>query len=226
MKKSTIVTLVVLVVIFLDQALKFWIKTSFHYSQEQLILGLNWARLHFVENNGMAFGLSFGGITGKILLSIFRIVAVGVLIYYIRYLFRQKASLSILLSFALVLAGAIGNILDSAFYAMIFSETPVHEIGVAEIFPKGGGYGHFLQGKVVDMFYFPIFEGEFPSWIPFFGGEDFLFFRPVFNLADAAITVGVISLLLFQKNFFRNVDESKTEVGQPVAVTEDVNEEA
>lgn len=165
------------------------------------MLGQTWALIHFVENEGMAFGITLGGEYGKLALSLFRIAAVCFLLYYLRILLRSKVSFGLIISFALILAGAIGNIIDSAFYGLIFSETPYHG-GVATVFPEEGGYAGFLHGKVVDMFYFPMFEGFFPEWLPLWGGEHFLFFRPVFNIADAAITVGVLNLLIFFRSFF------------------------
>ena len=159
-----------------------------------------WARIHFIENPGMAFGIEIWGENGKLILSLFRIVAVGLLIYFIRTLLKSKASLGLLISFSLILAGAIGNILDSAFYGLIFSAS--YHGSIAQFLPEGGGYAGFLHGKVVDMFYFPMYDGFFPDWMPFVGGEDFLFFRPIFNVADVAISVGVISILLFQRSFF------------------------
>lgn len=159
-----------------------------------------WARIHFIENPGMAFGIEIWGDNGKLILSLFRIVAVALLIYFIRTLLKSKASLGLLISFSLILAGAIGNILDSAFYGLIFSAS--YHGSIAQFLPEGGGYAGFLHGKVVDMFYFPMYDGFFPDWMPFVGGEDFLFFRPIFNVADVAISVGVISILLFQRSFF------------------------
>ena len=176
------------------------------YGDEFKLLGQDWARIHFVENNGMAFGISLGKEYGKLALSLFRIIAVGFLIYYIRILIRMKVNNGLLISFALILAGAIGNIIDSAFYGMIFSE-PYH--GVAEMFPEGGGYAKFLYGRVVDMLYFPMFEGVYPDWFPFWAGEQFLFFRPVFNIADMSITIGVLNILLFQRSFFSNMEDGE-----------------
>jgi signal peptidase II len=202
LKKSTKVALLVALVLIIDQAVKIWVKTHMSYGEEIKIFGLDWALIHFVENNGMAFGLSFGGEYGKLALSLFRIVAVGFLVYYIRLLIKEGASFGLLACFGLILAGATGNILDSAFYGLIFSESPYHGHQVAQLFPDTGGYAGFLHGKVVDMLYFPMFRGTFPEWFPFWGGERFLFFRPVFNIADSAITVGVFSLVLFHRNFF------------------------
>jgi signal peptidase II len=172
------------------------------YGEGFNILGLDWARIHFVENKGMAFGLEFGGTPGKLLLSSFRIVMVGFLIYIIRGLIKTGESFGLLLSFALIIAGAIGNILDSAFYGIFFSESRFHGEPAQFLSDASGTIG-FLQGKVVDMFYFPMFEGTFPEWFPFWGGERFEFFRPVFNVADAAISVGVASIILFHRRFFK-----------------------
>ncbi len=213
MKKSFTIALIIFAVLLLDQALKIWIKTHFTYGEEIKIFGLDWALIHFVENEGMAFGLTFGGEYGKLALSLFRIAAVGFLFYYLRLLLRSQVSFGLVVCFALILAGALGNILDSAFYGMIFSETSYHSGGVAQLFPPEGGYASFLHGKVVDMFYFPMWEGVFPDWLPFWGGEQFLFFRPVFNLADASITTGVLSLLVFYRSFFSSQTNQATQSG-------------
>ncbi len=202
MKKSLIVTLVIIVVLILDQWLKIWVKLNINYGEGFNILGLEWAQIHFIENPGMAFGLSYGGVTGKIILSTFRIVMVAVLIYILRSLMKNKESLGLLISFALIIAGAMGNILDSMFYGLIFSKSVFHG-GLSEFMPAGGGYAPFLQGKVVDMFYFPLLDTTLPEWFPFWGGERFQFFRPVFNLADSAISVGVASIILFHRKFFK-----------------------
>ena len=173
------------------------------------ILGLSWARIHFIENPGMAFGIEIGGQYGKLFLSIFRIVAVFFLIYIIKQLIVTKEPVGLIICFTLILAGAIGNILDSAFYGLIFSESPYHG-GVAEIFPPEG-YAGFLKGKVVDMLYFPMIDTYLPKWLPIFGGNKFEFFRPVFNIADSAISIGVISILLFYRSIFFKSDNDKKE---------------
>lgn len=199
-----------LLVLIVDQAVKIWVKTNMEYGEDFQILGQSWALIHFVENNGMAFGMSLGGSYGKLLLSVFRVIAVGFLIYYLRMLLRSGANMGLMVSFALILAGALGNILDSAFYGLIFSESPYHG-GLAEMFPEEGGYASFLHGKVVDMLYFPIINTYLPDWVPFWGGEHFLFFKPVFNIADTAISVGVFNILLFQRSFFHSEEEKGTE---------------
>ncbi|MDX1407639.1 MAG: lipoprotein signal peptidase [Saprospiraceae bacterium] len=201
MKRSRFVILVVLLVLMIDQALKIWIKTNLTYGEEFGILGLSWARIHFVENEGMAFGISFGGEFGKLALSLFRLIAVGFLIYIIRALVQARESRGLLASFALILAGAIGNIIDSAAYGLIFTESTYHS--VAEMFPEGGGYASFLHGRVVDMLYFPLIDTTLPDWFPVWGGDRFEFFKPVFNIADSAISVGVISMLVFHRRFLR-----------------------
>ena len=195
-KKSV---LIILLIIILDQALKIWIKTHMALGQEYHILG-NWFIIHFIENNGMAFGMEIAGKFGKIILSLFRIGAVAGIGWYLTYLIKQKASTGLIITISIIMAGAIGNIIDSAFYGMIFSNSYYH---VADIFPAEGGYSSFLHGQVVDMFYFPILKGTFPDWIPFRGGDSFIFFRPVFNIADSSITVGVALILIFQKRFFK-----------------------
>lgn len=217
--KATIVIALIALVLLLDQSLKIWVKTTMEYGDEISLLGLDWALLHFVENNGMAFGLSLGGDYGKLVLSLFRIVAVGFLAYYIRVLLKSNIGLGLLCSFALILAGALGNIIDSAFYGLIFSESPYHG-GLAQLFPPNGGYSSFLHGKVVDMLYFPMFQGFFPDWVPVWGGEHFLFFRPVFNIADVSITVGVLSIILFHRSFFKAEQKEDDDNKEGTATTD------
>ncbi|MDA8956393.1 lipoprotein signal peptidase [Flavobacteriales bacterium] len=187
--------LLILLVLIIDQTLKVWIKTNMMLGQE--IVFFDWFIIHFTENKGMAFGMEFGGNIGKYILSIFRIIAIIAIGFYLNQLVKLKTKKGVVFSIALVLAGAIGNMIDSAFYGLIFSESYGQIATVLE-----DGYSGLLQGKVVDMFYFPIFKGVLPSWIPFKGGDYFIFFRPVFNIADAAISVGVINLLLFHRKFF------------------------
>lgn len=173
------------------------------YGQTIPIFGWERALIHFVENEGMAFGKTLNIPYGKLILSLFRLVAVGFLIVFIRSLAEMKAQRGLLISFALILAGAIGNILDSAFYGILFSASYSHGLP-AEFLPATGGYAPFLHGRVVDMFYFPLFEGNFPDWIPRWGGQHFIFFRPVFNIADVAISWGVLQVLFFHREFFKN----------------------
>lgn len=201
MKRTHIVILTIIFVLILDQWLKVWIKLNLSYGGGFDILGLTWAKIHFVENPGMAFGITLGGETGKLLLSMFRIAMVGVLIYIISGFIKSKESIGFLISFALIIAGAIGNIIDSAFYGILFSESTFH--GDPAVFmPESGGYESFLHGRVVDMLYFPLIDTTLPSWIPIWGGERFEFFRPVFNVADSAISIGVTSIILFHRQFF------------------------
>jgi len=198
--------LIVFLILLADQILKIWIKTHMTLGQEIHVMG-NWFILHFTENEGMAFGITFGGEMGKLLLSIFRIIAVIVIGVYI-YRLRQKSTHpGLIVSFSLIMAGALGNIIDSAFYGLIFSESSYHT--VATMFPPEGGYNSFLHGKVVDMLYFPVIQTTWPSWFPLWGGEELQFFRPVFNIADSSITTGVFMLLLFQKKFFAHHEEAK-----------------
>ncbi|MFB6455512.1 lipoprotein signal peptidase [Chitinophaga sp. Hz27] len=193
------VIIIVLLILVVDQSLKFWIKTHMFMQQEYIIFP-NWFRIHFIENEGMAYGLSFGGEFGKIFLTLFRLGAVVIGFYYMKKLVKEKYSKGLLICGSLILAGAAGNLIDSMFYGLIFNDSIGYE--VAQFLPAGGGYGKFLHGRVVDMLYFPLYEGYLPKWIPFKGGDYFVFFRPVFNVADAAISVGVVAILLFQKRFF------------------------
>ncbi|SEK56268.1 signal peptidase II Aspartic peptidase. MEROPS family A08 [Chitinophaga rupis] len=208
MKYRHVVFIVVLILI-IDQALKFWIKTHLYMQQEFVILP-NWFRIHFIENEGMAYGLKFGGDFGKILLTLFRLVAVVIGFWYMRKLVAQKFHTGLLICGSLILAGAAGNLIDSMFYGLIFSDS---SYDIARFMPKEGGYGAFLHGRVVDMLYFPIYEGYLPKWIPIKGGDYFIFFRPVFNIADAAISTGVITILVFQRRFFSKRVETTSDNG-------------
>jgi signal peptidase II len=193
LKKSI---LLIAIVLLLDQVLKVWIKTNMMIGQE--IHFFDWFIIHFTENKGMAFGMEFGGSFGKYLLSIFRLVAIVAITIYLKNIATTDVKKGVVLSISLVLAGAIGNMIDSAFYGLVFSESYGQLATVFE-----GGYAGFLQGKVVDMFYFPLINGHFPQWLPLIGGNHFIFFRPVFNIADASISVGVINMLIFHRSFFK-----------------------
>ncbi len=192
--------LLIFSILIVDQVFKIIIKTSMVIGEEIPVLG-TWFRIHFLENNGMAFGMEWGGETGKAALTIFRMLAIIGISWYLASIIRKKASLGLILSVSAIIAGATGNLIDSAFYGMIFSEswhTP------ATMFPEGGGYSSFLQGRVVDMLYFPVIETQWPDWSPIKPGQSFIFFRPVFNIADTSITTGVLSILFFQKRFLED----------------------
>jgi signal peptidase II len=195
--------LIIFLVLLIDQVLKIWIKTHMYLGQEFPVFG-NWFFIHFTENNGMAFGLEFGGTFGKLLLSVFRIVLVIGIGWYLVHLIKIKSPTGLIVCFSLIFAGAIGNIIDSVFYGIIFSES---NAGIAQLFPAEGGYSKLFHGRVVDMFYFPLIDGRFPGWLPIWGGENFSFFREVFNVADSSITIGVASLLIFQKKFYKKHDQ-------------------
>lgn len=200
------VVLIVVLILLVDQLLKFWIKTNMTIAEQFSVIP-NFFYIHFIENEGMAYGLKFGGEFGKIALTLFRLVAVVLGFIYMKKLVKEQYHKGLLICGALILAGAAGNLIDSMFYGLIFSESTRYEL--AQFLPAGGGYGSFLHGNVVDMLYFPIFDGNFPKWVPIWGGEHFIFFRPVFNIADAAISVGVISILIFQKRFLsKKADET------------------
>lgn len=190
--KTVVAILVVFLVILVDQLSKIWVKT--HMSLYDAIEITDWFKIYFVENNGMAFGIEAGG---KLFLSIFRIIAVVFIVIYLNKIIKQGFKKGFIACIALILAGAFGNIIDSVFYGVIFEASyPGH---IASLVSWGDGYSTILHGKVVDMLYFPLFSGTFPDWFPFIGGEEFLFFRFIFNVADSAITVGVILLLIFYR---------------------------
>jgi signal peptidase II len=194
--------IVILIILLADQVLKIWIKT--HLTLYQDITVTDWFIIRFVENPGMAMGID---IIHKLVLSVFRIFASGAIAYYVFSLIKRKFQLSYILFVSMIFAGAVGNILDSIFYGVIFTEsTPFR---VSELFASAGGYGTWLQGKVVDMFYFPIFSFTWPDWVPVLGGSVFEFFRYIFNLADASISVGIIVILLFYRKTFSLSFEKK-----------------
>jgi signal peptidase II len=190
--------IIIFLVLLIDQVIKIYIKTHFFLGQEVHIAD-DWFIIHFTENNGMAYGMEFGGNYGKLFLSVFRILAIGGIGWYLWSLTKKNEDKIYIICISLIFAGALGNIIDSAFYGILFSDSNYE---VARFMPEEGGYSSFLHGKVVDMFYFPIIEGHFPSWFPIWGTEDFVFFRPVFNFADFSISVGVAMIILYQKRFF------------------------
>lgn len=192
--------MIIVLVLLVDQVSKIWIKTNMYLGQEYQVFG-DWFIIHFTENNGMAFGLEFAGEYGKLFLSVFRVFAVGFIGWYLFRFIKEKAPASLIISLSLVFAGALGNIIDSAFYGLIFDDSLSQ---VAGFMPEEGGYAGFLHGRVVDMLYFPVIEGHFPEWFPIWANEHFLFFRPVFNIADSAITIGVLIFIIFQRSFFVN----------------------
>jgi signal peptidase II len=212
--KGRSVALIILVILIADQTLKLFIKTHYVLGEEHLVIG-NWFRLHFVENEGMAWGLKFGGGLGKILLTLFRLIAVILGTFYLYSIIQKKYHTGFIICAALIYAGAFGNLIDSLFYGLIFSSS--NPFTVATLFPPGGGYATFFHGQVVDMLYFPIIHTQYPSWFPIksWRGDEFEFFSPVFNLADASISIGVIALLIWQKKFFPHKHvEKKIEVSE------------
>ncbi len=192
MKGYTKPLLLIFLVLLIDQASKVWVKTNMFLGQEFKIFG-DWFIIHFTENNGMAFGLEFGGEFGKLALSLFRVIAVAGIGYGLHYLIKHKYHRGLILNVALVFSGALGNIIDSVFYGVIYK------------------YETLFHGRVVDMLYFPIVNSHFPKWFPIWGGEELVFFRPVFNIADTAISIGVIAIMIFQKTYFK--EEIKDEIG-------------
>ncbi|MEZ4908397.1 MAG: lipoprotein signal peptidase [Saprospiraceae bacterium] len=218
MKKSHWIILIIISILIIDQISKIYIKTHFGYGEGFKIFGFNWARIYFVENEGMAYGITLGGEHGKLLLSLFRIIMVIILGFVLYKFINRGEKFSLLLSFALILAGALGNIIDSAFYGMIFSETPEFHGYISHLVPFGEGYAGFLHGRVVDMLYFPMINTYLPEWIPIWGGERFVFFQPVFNIADSSISIGVVTLLLFNRSFFKS--ESTKEKKEPEITSE------
>jgi len=195
LKKSLLFILLVLVI---DQVSKIYIKTHFQLDEEVYVF--DWFRIHFIENEGMAWGVELPGNYGKLILTIFRIFAVGGIFWWLKDAIAKKGSAVLIISISLILAGALGNIIDSVFYGVIFNDSRME---VATIF-SNQPYGTWFHGKVVDMFYFPIWKGYLPEWLPFWGGKYFTFFNAIFNVADAAISVGVALLILFNKRIFKD----------------------
>jgi signal peptidase II len=204
------VALIIIAIILVDQALKIWIKTTYPTGEVVRVFGMDWFRLHFIENPGMAWGWKFGNETGKMVLTLFRLAAVIFGTWYLGRLVKQQYTKGFIICASLIYAGALGNLIDSMFYGMIFDKglhfdasinNYVTYDGVAAL--SSNGYSSFLHGSVVDMLYFPMIKSHYPSWFPFIGGDEFEFFSPIFNIADASISAGVITLLVFQKRFFK-----------------------
>jgi len=191
--------LLILAILLIDQVVKIIVKTNMTLYQDIHVFG-NWFMIKFIENDGMAFGFDLPGNYGKLLLTLFRILALVGIAFYLRHLIKLKSPTGLIIAISMIFAGAMGNIIDSVFYANIFSiSTPY---AAATMFPAEGGYGTFMHGHVVDMLYFPILNGYYPDWVPWKGGDPFEFFRPIFNIADSSISIGVMSILIFQKRFF------------------------
>lgn len=208
MKRIHIPAFVAALTLLLDQGSKIYIKLNFYENQIEPVFG-NWFRLYFVENEGMAFGWIFPGDYGKLALTLFRVAAVIFIGFYLKGLVDKKAPKGLIVSISLILAGAIGNIIDSIFYGVIFSDSYGR---IAELFPPEGGYAPFFHGKVVDMMSVHLFRiDHVPNWIPVLGGKPFIFFGPIWNIADAAITIGVGMIILFQGRYFQDIDEDEEE---------------
>ena len=197
--------LIIILILICDQTLKIWVKTHMTLGESIPIIN-NFFFIKFIENPGMAFGIDIPGAFGKLSLTLFRILAAIGIGFYLRSLIIHKAHSGLIICLSLVMAGAIGNIIDSTFYGLIFTES--NYFAPSLIFPEGGGYASLLHGKVVDMLYFHVLEGTYPNWLPFIGGNEFVFFRPIFNIADSSISCGVIAILIFQKRFFTGLRES------------------
>jgi signal peptidase II len=212
--KKRSVFLIISLIVIADQVLKIYIKTHYHAGESHPVLG-NWFQLYFIENEGMAYGWKLGGEWGKMALTLFRLAAVIFGIFYIRKIVEKKYHRGFIICVALIFAGALGNLIDSMFYGLIFENSSMDTLNVARIFPEHG-YAGFLHGNVVDMLYFPIIHTRLPEWLPFFGGKDFDFFSPIFNLADTSISTGIIAVFIFQKKFF-NADAGK--ISSETAVT-------
>ncbi len=205
--KGARISIFIVLLLLVDQAIKFAVKLNMTIGESIPVFG-DWFQICFIENNGMAFGMQFGGSIGKLALSLFRVVLIGAIIVYLRKLLKKNETpTGVLVGLSLVLVGALGNVIDCLFYGEIFSASTYTK--VAQLFPPDGGYTGLLYGKVVDMFYFPIINTTWPEWVPYYGGEEFIFFRPVFNFADACISVSVIYMLIFQRNFFAQEETKK-----------------
>ncbi len=201
-KRGWMAVLIVTAILLIDQVIKIWVKT--HMTLHEQIEIFSWFKIVFIENNGMAYGMEIGS---KLVLSIFRIVAISLLGYYIYGQVKKKARWGYLVCLSMVMAGAIGNLLDSMFYGLVFNASS--EYYTSYWVPFGNGYAPFLMGKVVDMFYFPLIVTTWPDWVPFVGGNPYVFFSPIFNFADASISVGVVLLLLFYRKEISEISIKK-----------------
>ncbi len=206
--------IIIFLVLLIDQVSKFYIKTNFALGDE--IRVFDWFRILFVENEGMAWGAKIPGEYGKLFLTLFRLLAIVGIGYWLWDSVRKNGSRILIASIALIFAGAFGNIIDSVFYGIVFNDSYGQ---IASFMPDGGGYGTLFHGKVVDMLYFPLWEGYLPDWIPFWGGNYFTFFEPVFNIADSAISIGVILLLLFNKRAFPAEESGEKQTGKKEKVS-------
>ena len=202
LSKGNKVVIFVILLLLIDQITKIWIKTHLVIGESIPIFG-DWFQILFIENRGMAFGFQFGGDIGKVLLSLFRIIFCVVLIVFLRNLIKKDTPMGVLIGGSLILIGAIGNTIDCTFYGVIFNESTYNQ--VATLFPEGGGYAPLMFGRVVDMLYFPVIETTLPQWVPIWGGEEFVFFRPIFNIADSCITIGCLYILIFKHSFLSTV---------------------
>ena len=200
--KGKLSVIIIFAILIIDQIIKIWVKTNMFWHESIRIT--DWFYIYFTENNGMAFGME---IIGKLFLTSFRIIAVGLIIWYLIRIIKQKRKTGYIICISFILAGAIGNIIDCVFYGVIFSES-THS-SIATFVPVGNGYTEWFYGKVVDMFYFPIIDTNWPEWMPFIGGEHFIFFSPIFNFADAAISCGIIALILFYSKYLNEISHSK-----------------
>ena len=208
MNRKYLAIAIIVFMLFIDQWSKIWVKLNMHLGESFNVLG-DWFKFYFIENPGMAFGITWGLGIGKIALSLFRLIAIIFLGIYLSGIIKRKLPYGLVVGFALIFAGATGNLIDGMFYGLIFNESTYQTVAGLTAF--GAGYEGFLQGYVVDMLYFPLFSGTFPSWLPFWGGQEFLFFSPIFNIADSCVFLGVVTIVFYNKSFMADVNRNKVE---------------